>query len=142
MRVFSTTKDPKRGSCVLSHSRGTAAAGAAGTITLQNSTDVTTSFPSDNHAGIVGSVIVVIAGTGAFQAKNVSSYVAATRVATMAANWPTTPDNTSQYVIIHPTAAMQLDFDRSFFSGVGKNGGCDRLARIMGELIKQSSFTT
>lgn len=140
MRVFATTKDPKRGSLSVVHDRGTAAAGAAGTITLQNSSDVTSSFPSDNHAAIVGAVIVIVAGTGAFQAKNVSSYVAATRVATMAANWPTTPDNTSVYRIINPNAAMELLFDKSLFSGLGKAGGIDRLARVLGELARQSSL--
>jgi len=119
---------------------GTAAAGAAGTITLQNSTDVTNAFPVDNHADIVGAVIVIVAGTGAFQAKNVSSYVAATRVATMAANWPTTPDATSVYRIMHPTAAMQLLVDKSQFIGFGKAGGLDRLAHILGEKARESSL--
>src|SRR5688572_25565732 len=132
MRVFSLTENSRRVNLVTSHSRGTAAAGAAGTITLQNHPDVTASFPSDNHAGIVGSVIVVISGTGAFQAKNVASYVAATRVATMAANWPTTPDATSVYLIIHPTAAMELNFNKSLFNGLSP-GGIDRLAKILGE---------
>ena len=140
MRVTSLTKDPKRGTCVALHDRGTAAAGAAGTITLQNAPEVALSYPSDNHADIVGAVIVVISGTGAFMAKNVSSYVASTRVATMAANWPVTPDATSGYVIIRPTAAAELRIDKSLFTGVGRNGGIDRIAKILGEKASQSSL--
>jgi hypothetical protein len=140
MRVTALTKDPKRVGFAPSHYMGTAAAGAAGTITLQNSTDVTNAFTTDNHADIVGAVIVIVAGTGAFQAKNVSSYVAATRVATMAANWPTTPDNTSVYRIMHPTAAMQLLVDKAQFTGTGKNGGADRLARLLGEEVRESAL--
>ncbi len=141
MRVLSLTKDPRRVNFVASHSMGTAAAGAAGTITLQNHVDVTNSFPADNHAGIVGSVIVIIAGTGAFQAKNVSSYVAATRVATMAANWPVTPDATSVYRIIHPTAVAELCIDKSQFINL-KQGGCERIARLLGEEARESSLVT
>lgn len=140
MRVTSLTKDPKRGTCVALHDRGTAAAGAASTITLQNAPEVAASYPTDNHADIVGAVIVIVSGTGAFQAKNVASYVASTRVATMAAAWPTTPDATSVYRIMHPTAAMQLLIDKAQFVGVGKAGGLDRLARVLGEEAKDSSL--
>jgi hypothetical protein len=139
MRVTAATKDPKRGTNVASHYLGTATAGGASTITLQNSTDVTNSFPTDNHVDIVGAVIVIVAGTGAFEAKNVASYVAATRVATMAAAWPTTPDNTSQYRIMNPTAAMQLLVDKSKFSNL-VNGGVDRLAKLLGEKARESTL--
>lgn len=141
MRVFSLTKNPRRVNFAATHSMGTAAAGAASTITLQNHADVTNSFPTDNHANIVGSVIVIIAGTGAFQAKNVASYVAATRVATMAAAWPVTPDATSVYKIIHPTAVMELCVDKAQFTNL-KQGGLDRLATLLGEEARESSLIT
>jgi len=140
MRVTALTKDPKRVNLTASHNRGTATAGAASTITLQNTPEVAASYPTDNHADLVGSVIVIVSGTGAFEAKNVASYVAATRVATMAAAWPTTPDATSVYRIIHPTAAMELNIDKSHFIGVGKAGGVDRLARVLGEEARDSSL--
>lgn len=139
MRVYNTTKDPRRANFVATHDRGTAAAGGAATITLQNSTDVTNSFPSDNHAGIVGSVIVIVSGTGAFEAKDVASYVAATRVATMSANWPVQPDNTSVYRIMHPTAAAELRLNKALFSNLSQ-GGIDRLATLLGEEARESSL--
>jgi hypothetical protein len=138
MRVFTTTKSAKRSAFTQTHDRGTATAGAAATITL--STDAAASFLIDNDPKIVGSVIVVVAGTGSFEAKNVASYVAATRVATMAANWPTPPDATSVYRIMHPTAAMELTLDKAQFSGVGKAGGLDRLATLLGEEARESSL--
>lgn len=137
---FLTTKDPKRSSIALAHDRGTATAGAAGTITL--AADAASSFTVDNDTKIVGMVIVIVAGTGAFQAKNVSSYVASTRVATMAANWPTTPDNTSQYRIMHPTAAVQVLADKTVFTGgAGKTNTLDKVVRVIGEALRQSSLT-
>lgn len=142
MRVFATTKDPKRSGFSAVHDRGTATAGAASTITLQNSTDVTSSYPSDNHAALVGSIIVVVSGTGSVMARAVASYVASTRVATMSAAWATTPDATSVYRILNPSAAMEILCDKAQFSGVGKAGGLDRLARLLGEELRESSLTS
>jgi hypothetical protein len=138
MRVYSTTKSQRRVTQVVTHDRGTATAGGAGTLTL--STDAAASFTIDNDQKIVGSVIVIVGGTGAFQAKNVASYVAATRVATMAAAWPTLPDATSQYEIMRPAAAMELRIDKQLFSGLSESPSIDRLARVQGEEARESSL--
>jgi hypothetical protein len=140
MLGFLTTKSAKRSAVALVHDRGTAAAGAAGTITL--ATDAASAFTIDNDPKLVGLVIVIVSGTGAFQAKNVASYVASTRVATMAANWPTTPDNTSVYRLMHPTAAVQVLADKSqFVGGAGKMNSLDRVVRIIGEKLRESSLS-
>jgi hypothetical protein len=72
---------------------GVAQAGAVGSVTLSAGASAT-----DNY--YVGHVIVIVAGTGAGQARPISAYVGATKVATIATNWGTTPDATSRYVIL------------------------------------------
>jgi hypothetical protein len=72
---------------------GVAQAGAVGSITLAAGASATDSY-------YVGQVVVIVAGTGAGQARPISAYVGATKVATIATNWGTTPDNTSRYVIL------------------------------------------
>lgn len=71
----------------------TAQTGSSSTITL--------------HAGASavddaynGQIIVIVAGTGAGQARQVSDYVGATKIADVSPNWAVTPDNTSIFVII------------------------------------------
>ena len=73
--------------------RGTAQAGAAGTITLDASASAVDDFYN-------GTVIQLISGTGVGQARVINNYVGATKVASVAENWATTPDNTSVFVIL------------------------------------------
>jgi hypothetical protein len=73
--------------------RGTAQAGAAGTITLDASASAVDDFYN-------GTVVQIVAGTGIGQARVVSNYVGSTKVASVAENWATTPDNTSVFVIL------------------------------------------
>lgn len=70
---------------------GTAAAGGASTITLDGDAVATANFYDGNS-------IQIISGTGAGQAKVISSY-AANRVATVSEAWATQPNNTSKYII-------------------------------------------
>ena len=74
------------------YERGTASAGAASTITLQS-----------NHAAVDniynGQRIKIIQGTGAGQERIISSYVGATKIATVSVAWTTVPDATSVYGI-------------------------------------------
>lgn len=73
---------------------GTAQAGAAGTITL--AADAAT---DDN---VYASMTVrTTGGTGSGQERVIGSYVGSTKVATVTANWSTTPDNTTTYDVIN-----------------------------------------
>lgn len=72
---------------------GTAQAGGNNTITLS----ATNSPGTDNLVN--GSVVRLIAGTGAGQARVILSYVSSTKVATVGRNWVTNPDSTSVYYI-------------------------------------------
>lgn len=71
----------------------TAQAGAAGTITLDASASATDGF-------YVGAWVLIKSATGAGQARVVTAYVGATKVATIAPNWVTNPDNTSVFLVI------------------------------------------
>lgn len=72
---------------------GTAQAGAAGTITLRAGASAVDNAYQNMTVRLTG-------GTGAGQEGKVASYVGATKVATMTANWSTPPDNTSVYDVI------------------------------------------
>lgn len=90
---------------------GTAQGGSASTITLDAGASGTNDYYKHCICAITG-------GTGAGQAQIIDSYVGATKVATMAANWATAPDNTSEFVLLPlgtipgasaPTAAQVAD---------------------------------
>jgi hypothetical protein len=76
---------------------GTATAGAAGSITLQNALGAD-SLPN-------GCIIAITGGTGIGQARVITGYVNSTRVATVGHNWTTNPDATSVYYIVFDDAA-------------------------------------
>lgn len=71
---------------------GTAQAGAAGSITLDASASATDSLYK-------GSVVYIYTGTGVGQLRVISGYTGSTKVATVAPNWTTTPDNTSKFIL-------------------------------------------
>lgn len=71
---------------------GTAQAGAATTITLDAGASATNSFYNND-------IVYLTGGTGAGQARFVTAYVGATKVATVA-TWATNPDNTSTFAIL------------------------------------------
>jgi hypothetical protein len=72
---------------------GTAQAGAAGSITLAAGESAVTDFYKDM-------AVVIVGGTGAGQVRRVSAYNGTTKVATVSANWATTPDSTSVYQLL------------------------------------------
>lgn len=72
---------------------GTAQGGAATTITLRAGASATNDI-FKNQA------IVIRSGTGAGQTNRITAYVGATKVATVATTWVTTPDNTSVYAVL------------------------------------------
>lgn len=71
---------------------GTAQAGAGGTVTL----DAGASAVNDNYNG---QWVRITGGTGVGQVRNITDYVGATKVATIAPNWGTNPDNTSTFEV-------------------------------------------
>ena len=80
---------------------GTAQAGAAGTVTLDASASATTDFYK-------GSWVFLTGGTGAGQARLCRAYNGTTKVATIAPNWATNPDNTSTFAVL-PAAGVDLE---------------------------------
>jgi hypothetical protein len=71
----------------------TAQAGAAGTITLDAGASAIGDFYADN-------LIITTGGTGANQARAITSYDGGTKVASIAPDWKTNPDATTEFVII------------------------------------------
>ena len=71
----------------------TAQAGAAGTITLDASASSTSDFYK-------GDIIYLTGGTGVGQYRICTAYNGTTKVATIAPNWATNPDNTSTFAVL------------------------------------------
>ena len=71
----------------------TAQAGAAGNITLDASASAVDDFYNDH-------IIYLTGGTGVGQARLISDYVGATKVATTVPNWITNPDVTSTFAVL------------------------------------------
>ncbi len=84
--------------------QGFAQAGSATTITLQS----TASASNDIYNG---SIVTILAGTGAGQTREITDYVGGTKVVTVDTAWAVDPDSQSTYAVI-PTA-----------SGTGSSGG-------------------
>jgi hypothetical protein len=80
---------------------GTAAGGAAGSITLDAGASATNNFYAYATVFIVG-------GTGAGQARTITSYNGGTKVATIGVAWVTNPDATSVFIIM-PQATADND---------------------------------
>ena len=71
----------------------TAQAGASGTITLDASASATTDFYAGAWVSLTG-------GTGVGQIRLITAYNGTSKVATIAPNWATAPDNTSTFAVI------------------------------------------
>lgn len=100
---------------------GTAQAGGATTITL-----VSTASAVDDTYNT--QTIYIYSGTGAGQARTISDYVGATKVATISAAWATNPDATSKYRILNasnaPGAAIDFDEILSYvYEDMARKGG-------------------
>lgn len=74
-------------------SHGLAAAGGAATITLNGTAIATDSYYNNQE-------VEIISGIGLHQSRRIQSYVGSTKVATIAPNWVTQPDNSSYYEVI------------------------------------------
>lgn len=84
--------------------RGTAQAGAAGTITLDAGASAVNDFYN-------GCQVVITSGTGTKQARLITDYVGATKVATIGPNWATNPDNTSVFSVLPGTRVQDAAFE-------------------------------
>jgi hypothetical protein len=82
----------------------TAAGNGGGTNTIE--LDASASATNDFYNG---HMIVLTGGTGLSQAKFITDYVGATKIATVAEDWLTTPDATSVFVIIPFPASTEGD---------------------------------
>jgi hypothetical protein len=88
----------------------TATAGAAGSITLDASASAVDDFYNAD-------LIYITGATGAGQARLISDYVGATKVATITPNWATNPDNTSTFAIFPAgDASVSGTFDANVVS--------------------------
>lgn len=84
--------------------RETAQAGAAGTITLNTNASSSDDFFNDT-------VVFVLAGLGAGQARFIFNYTGGSRVAEVFPNWIVNPDSTSEYIIVEAGAPPGLIAD-------------------------------
>jgi hypothetical protein len=94
--------------------KATAAGGAAGSITLDASASATNDFYNNT-------LVQIVSGTGAGQSRIISDYVGATQVASVAANWVTTPDNTSVF-IIYPSGTATVNANVTQVNSVTVDG--------------------
>ena len=78
---------------------GTAQAGAAQTITLDAGASAVDDFYN-------GTVILIVAGTGAQQARVITDYDGTTKVATVAVVWATNPASDSEFAILASGASV------------------------------------
>lgn len=114
----------------------TAAAGAGGTITLDASASAVDSFYND-------SIIYLTGGTGVGQSRLIVGYVGATKVATIAPNWATNPDNTSTFGIIprgrvdvgYLLGSIALAYPTNYSSLVIDSNGRVDLSKVLGSAI-------
>jgi len=98
--------------------RNTAQAGAAGTITL----DASASATNDLYNGLV---VAIVSGTGAGQARQVTDYVGATKVANVTPNWITNPFSDSVFVL------LPAGLDQSIYERIGAPAGASVSADIL-----------
>jgi len=105
--------------------RNTAAAGAAGSITLDAGASASDDFYNDQ-------VVVLVGGTGAGQARLVSDYVGSTQLASVTPNWITNPDGTTIFALL-PKGRVDL----ALWLGVAVNalisGRVDANAQVVGD---------
>lgn len=114
--------------------RETAQAGAATTITLNTNASSTNNF-YDGH------LIMIVAGTGAGQARVIRSYAGGTRIATVR-TWVTNPDATSEYVILPLDDESTIDgiWDEDVVAAHATSQTAGLLLNVLGGAIAARSF--
>ena len=94
--------------CSLSYADGTCAAGSVRDNTAQTGTSTTITLDASASAvdeAYTGMNVLLTGGTGSGQVRAISGYVGATKVATVSTSWTTTPDATSTFSILNPSAS-------------------------------------
>ena len=81
---------------------GTAQAGAANSITLDTGASATNDIYDEN-------LITIVAGTGTGQTRIIAEYNGSTKVAIVDRVWTTTPDSTSEFVMIGNAIAISVN---------------------------------
>lgn len=96
---------------------GTAQGGASASITLDSGASSSNSFYN-------GMVVSIVSGTGSspVQTNLITAYVGSTKVATLANNWTTNPDNTSVFIVSLLPLANLLQWFWGTQSAVDSNG--------------------
>lgn len=116
--------------------RETAQGGAATTITLNTNASSTNDFYN-------GQLIMIVAGTGAGQARVIRSYAGGTRIATVR-TWITNPDNTSEYVLLPLDDESTIDgvWDENIVAAHATAQSAGLLLNTLGGAIAARSFNT
>jgi hypothetical protein len=118
---------------------GTAAGGAAGSITLDGAASATNDLYKD-------CVCLIVGGTGAGQVNTISSYAGGTQIATMARNWAVNPDATSQFVIVPaPSGANPTSVAAAVWAAIGEGAYSfgDLVRLLVGAIAgRKSNYTT
>lgn len=94
--------------------RGVVQAGTASSVTLDSD------FPAGDDE-IIGHYVLLTAGTGAGQYRQIRDYVASTKVATISPDWTITPDVTSEFLVVNDTRYLwpwdtASELDKEWFS--------------------------
>src|SRR3972149_910483 len=108
--IYSLASDfdsPKAFTILDGDGRETAQAGASSTITLV-ATD------SSESAGRIGKEIVLIAGTGSGQKRQITGFNSSTKVATVDSAWATIPNSTTEYLLVSQYQPFHLIEPKSF----------------------------
>lgn len=113
---------------------GTAQAGAAGTITLDAGASAT------DHL-YEGEWIVLTGGTGAGQAREISGYVGATKVATVSLAWTTNPDATSLFTVVPSAAVASVVGSVGSIAGITFPANFGALLITAGGIVSTDAFT-
>jgi hypothetical protein len=95
---------------------GTAQAGGANTITLSSGASATNGIYNTCY-------VTILSGTGAGQTKQITGYVGSTKVATVASNWSTQPDNTSVYRVVDSSTGLSTNANSGEFDLFNLNFG-------------------
>jgi hypothetical protein len=111
---------------------GTAEAGAASTITLEDG-----EVPAEDDI-LNGLTIEITGGTGSGQTRTISDYVGSTRVTTVSTAWTTQPDTTSTYKVyggfctLKPSSALSGSTDYAIIAaGVEAKNGLNLANAVM-----------
>ena len=116
---------------------GTAAGGAAGTLTLDGSASAVDDFYN-------GCLVFLSGGTGVGQARLISDYNGTTKVATVHPDWETTPDNTAVFLIVpvNEDSILYRDLATLQEGDAEKKSFYTALAKLVNKVASSAGTTT